>query len=183
MAKPEVAAVLQAWITLRADDPEAVSALGVARQADARLSELRRTRLIEIRGSHKSVAEALALLHASTQFYNPHKERCVLRDRDSAPLGSATQAGRVVVWERGDERRAAAERWWRHETGESVEVREATVWELACQPAAAAPAVVAELARVRDARHGLLCNPWSQEHRVLDAAEPLPWISPPKHPS
>lgn len=183
MAKAEVAAVLQAWIALRADDPEAVSALGVARQADARLSELRRARLIEIRGSRKSVAEALALLHASTQFYNPHKERCVLRDRDSAPLGSATQAGRVVVWERGDERRAAAERWWRHETGESVEVREATVWELMCQPAAAAPAVVAELARVRDARHGLLCNPWSQEHRVLGAAEPLPWIAPPKNPS
>ena len=183
MAKAELVTVLQAWITLRADDPEAVSALGVARQADARLSELRRTRLIEIRGSRRSVADALALLHASTQFYNPHKERCVLRDHDSAPLESGAQAGRVVVWERGDERRVAAERWWRHETGEPVEVREATVWELTCQPAGATPAVVAELARVRDARHGLLCNPWSQEHRVLSAAAPLPWISPQTNPS
>ncbi len=175
--------VLQAWIISRADDPEAVSALGVARKADMRLADLRRSRLIEIRGSGRSSSEAQTLLHASTQFYNPHKECCVLRESGSGPLPDGDHVSRVAVWERGDERRSAAERWWLHEAGETVEVREATVWAITSQPESAASAVVVELAMLRDARHGLLCNPWSQEYRMLGGAEPLPWISPQTNPS
>jgi hypothetical protein len=36
----------------------------------------------------------------------------------------------VLVWERGGARRPAAERWWRHETGETVAVCEGVVWAL-----------------------------------------------------
>ena len=174
--------VRQAWITPRADDPEAVSALGVARAADARLDGLRRIRLVEISGTQRDAAAAERLLHASTQVYNPHKERCVIRSTSPATVSTSRGIARVAVWERGGERRAAAERWWLHETDESVEVREATLWELTATTSEVANGIRAELTLLRDARHGLLCNPWSQEYRALEVDDPLPWIVTPANP-
>src|SRR6185503_19339440 len=104
----------------KTDDPEAASALAVARRrlpAGAKLTSVRRLRLIELEGPLPSRASQEALLHRSTRFYNPAKERCVLRTRrtERAPLEEHEHA--VLVWEREGERRSAAERWWRHETG------------------------------------------------------------------
>lgn len=170
--------VMQAWVTLRADDPEAASAWSIGRTLDARLVSLRRSRLIEIHGSSLDVAAALALLHASTQFYNPHKQRCVVRARAGDPIPGDADPVYVAVWERGGERRRAAERWWLHETGDAVEVHEATVWELRSDPPSEREAVAVSLTLLRDARHGLFCNPWSQEFRTLGHDAAPPWIVP-----
>jgi len=178
-----VTSVVQAWIEPRADDPEATSALEVARtrlDTGRALAELRRARLIEITGAPREADRIAALLHASTQFYNPHKERCTLRLEPDDPLPGPPGAELVVVWERGGERRPAAERWWRHETGDTVQVREALVWQLRFEPGADAAAAAHELALLRDARHGLLCNPWSQASRDGVARAGLPWIDPGK---
>src|SRR5437867_845690 len=161
--------VTQAWIELNADDPEAVSAFGVARArlASGRaLTELKRARLVEISGTRRPLAEVEQLLHASSQFYNPHKERCSLRVSTADPLPCPSDAVLVVVWEREGERRGAAERWWRHETGEEVEVREGIVWMLRFAAEVDRLEAARGLTRVRDARHGLLCNPWSQVSRA-----------------
>jgi len=172
-------AVLQAWIEPRSDDPEALSAWSVARArlSGARgLAELRRARLVEIRGSRRAAVQAAELLHASTQFYNPHKERCTLRTSAGDPVPAAADARLLRVRDVAGDRRPAAERWWRHETGEEVEVREATVWMLRVEPGADAAACAEALGVVRDARHGLLCNRWSQTLRVSAVPPPLPWI-------
>src|SRR5882762_9801578 len=95
--------VTQAWVELNTDDPEAVSALGVARArlASGRaLIDLKRARLLEISGTRRPRAEVEALLHASSQFYNPHKERCALRVSSADPLPCSADAVLVVVWER-----------------------------------------------------------------------------------
>ena len=173
--------VTQAWIELNADDPEAVSAFGVAqsRLASGRgLTELRRVRLVEIVGTRKPRAEVAALLHGSSQFYNPHKERCSLRDSTRDRVPGPADAVLVVVWEREGERRGAAERWWRHETGEPVQVREGVVWMLRFAADVDGEEAARELTRVRDARHGLLCNPWSQACRTGVTSAELPWIEP-----
>jgi len=65
----------------------------------------------------------------------------------------------VLVLERGGERREGAERWWRHETGERVEVREAVVWALRFDPGGDAVARAADLAVTHDRAHGLFANP------------------------
>jgi hypothetical protein len=174
-------AVMQAWIELRTDDPAAVSALAVARAgfvASSAPEELRRARLVEICGSAKSRAEVEALLHASTQVYNPHKERCTVRAGAAAPLPGPAGAEYVVVWDRDGERRPAVERWWRHETAEEIEVREAVVWMVRFAPGVEAAPAARELAQLRDARHGLLCNPWSQSMRVGAARAAGAWIAP-----
>ena len=116
------------------------------------------------------------ILHESTQFYNPHKERCHLRSaaRDPVPVSADEQL--VLVTERGGERRGAAERWWQHETGRTVEVREGIVWALTFATAREAKARAAELVRVRSREHGLFCNPWCQDARTEDGKPPLPWI-------
>ena len=174
-----MAPVMQAWIELRADDPEAVSAFAVARAglaAAGGLEELRRARLVEITGSARSREQVDALLHASTQVYNPHKERCTLRAGAADPLPGPDRAEYVVVWERDGDRRPAVERWWRHETGESIEVREAVVWVVRFAPGIEAASAARELAQLRDARHGLLCNPWSQCMRAGPSPAELPWI-------
>jgi len=171
--------VAQAWIELRTEDPDAFSAHAVARSrlaAGRRLEETRRMRLVEVAGSRKSAAEIEQLLHASTQFYNPHKERCRLRTALGDPTLAAPEACLALVWERGGERRPAAERWWRHETGEMVTVREGVVWALRFAAGADAADATRELALARDARHGLLCNPHAQELRLATATPPLEWI-------
>lgn len=171
--------VIQAWIELRAGDPEAVSAFTVARSGQrcgASPVQLRRARLVELEGTARSRAEVEALLHASTLVYNPHKERCVVRASPTDPLPGPSDAEYVVVWERDGERRAAVERWWRHETGETIEVREATVWMLRFAAGVDAVAAASELAHLRDGRHGLLCNPWSQSMRAGPSPAELPWI-------
>ena len=175
------ASVIQAWIELRAADPAAVSALAIARAGGATARApvtLRRMRLFEITGSDSSPGQVATLLHGSAQFYNPHKERCVVRGTDADALPGAAGCERIVVWERDGERRPAAERWWRHEPGETVEVREAVVWfatfAVDIQPGEAAR----DLAQLRDARHGLLCNPWSQEFRTGTELPSIPWITP-----
>jgi hypothetical protein len=166
----------QAWIELRSDDPSAVSALSVARArlpAGRNLSGLRRLRLVELRGPLPAKQELEELLHRSTQFYNPHKESCVVRvARDDAPPLHAGERA-VLVFDRDGDRRSAAERWWLRETGERVEVREGIAWVLAF---AGRAADVEDLALVRGRRHGLLCNPHSQECRVAGAVVPLPWL-------
>jgi hypothetical protein len=168
----------QAWIVLKADDPEAVSAEGVARAhlpAGETLVSLRRMRLFELAGGLPGRDELAELLHRSTQFYNPHKERCVVRtDADDAPpLQPGERA--ALVWERGGERRAAAERWWHHETGKRIEVREGVVWAMRF---VGGDGRAAELTMLRDRRHGLLCNPHAQDCRLAEGEVPLPWWGP-----
>ena len=168
----------QAWIELLAGDPEAISALAVARsrlEAGHEITWLKRLRLFELRGSLPTRPRLERLLHASIQFYNPHKERCLVRTapHEAAPI----PAGRpvVVVTERGGERRPAAERWWRHRTGSDIEVREGVAWVLEFAPGAD-PALARELAMVRDRRHGLLCNPHSQDATIVLGKVPLPCL-------
>lgn len=173
------AAVLQAWIELRAEDPEAVSAFAVARAGRAsahRPEELVRMRLVELAGSGYPRADVERLLHRSTQVYNPHKERCTVRAAAAEPLPGPAGAEVLVVWERDGERRSAVERWWRHETGETIEVREAVVWMVRFAPGVEPAVAARELALLRDARHGLLCNPWSQSLRTGVARCDPPWI-------
>ena len=105
----------QAFVELRAEDPEALSAFAVARAhlaAGRRLVALRRMRLFELWGALPGRAEMAERLHGSTQFYNPAKERCLVRteDGDVAPFGPDESL--VLVHERGGDRRLAAERWW-----------------------------------------------------------------------
>lgn len=171
---------VQAWVELKADDPEATSAAEVARahlEAAQGLQSLRRARVFEIRGTLPEPGELEALLHRSIQFYNPAKERCRVRHAagEPAPLAAGEQA--VLVFERDGERRAAAERWWKHETGRKVEVKEGVAWIARFAPDAPAAARLEELTVVRDRQHGLLCNPNFQEWRTAAADVPLPWIS------
>jgi hypothetical protein len=173
------ARVAQAWIESVADDPEAVSALAVARErlgAGRGLLELRRMRVFELSGALPNRAALEGLLHRSIQFYNPAKERCTLRlTPGEAPPIPAGEIG-VLVVERGGERRAAAERWWRHETGTAAEIREGVAWALRLAPGARAEAV-ADLAILRGREHGLLCNPHWQDARVATGKVPLPWLA------
>jgi hypothetical protein len=168
----------QAWVTLRADDPAAVSALAVAQRtlaAGRGLTSLARHRLFELGGALPEREALEELLHRSSQFYNPHKETCVLRrrERDPAPVPAGCHA--VLVTERDATRRPAAERWWAAVTGERVEVHEGVVWVPAFAPEVDAGRAAVELALVRDRAHGLLCNPNAQDHDVA-AAVPLRWI-------
>ena len=168
----------QAWIELRTDDPDAWSALATARSrlaAGRTLAALRRFRLFELAGATPGRGALEDLLHRSTWFYNPHKERCTVRTaaRDRTPLDAAEVA--VLVVERDGERRGAAERWWRHETGATVEVCEATVWALRFEHGEDVAARAAELAELHDPGHGLLCNPHSQRWALAERP-PLAWI-------
>lgn len=168
---------LQAWVELRAEDAEAESALEVARSrlaAGAKLRALRRVRLFELTGALPARAQAEALLHRSTRFYNPAKERCTVRESASGAAPFRPEESLVLVVERGLERRAAAERWWKHETGEKVEVREGLVWALSFEAGADAEADAAALAAVSDRGHGLLSNPHFQDWRPGHGASP-PW--------
>ena len=167
---------VQAWVELRAYDPEAQSALAVATAnlaAGRTLVGLRRLRLFELSGKLPARGEVEGLLHRSIQFYNPHKERCTVRAAEDEPAPIGRDECLVVVYDRGAERRAAAERWWQHETRKKIEVREGVAWVLrfASEPKPLERAT--ELAEVRDRRHGLLCNPHSQE--FLAAAGTAPW--------
>ena len=174
------AGFVQAWVELRADDPEAVSALAVAR---ARLPEgqglsgLRRLRVFELSGPLPGGPAVAELLHRSTWFYNPHKERCMVRAEARGPTPALGGDQAVLVVERGGERRPAAERWWFHETGQRIEVREAVAWLLRYAPGQDARARAAELAVLQDRHRGLLCHPAAQAHALAAADEiPLPWI-------
>jgi len=172
--------IVQAWIAPLGDDPEAVSALAVMRERlpEARgLAELRRRRVVELRGALPASGEVGRLLAESTQFYNPHKERCTVRGaaRTRAPLGDAQAA--VLVWERGGERRPTAERWWRHATGRSIEVVEGVAWLLTFDGDEDARAHAESIARLRGRRHGLLCNPHAQAMAVAGRSIPLPWLA------
>jgi hypothetical protein len=169
----------QAWVWLRADDPEAVSARTVARRALAAgraLASVRRFRLYEVCGALPARTAVEEMLHRSIQFYNPHKEHCAVRMEagEAAPVLPGEQV--VLVFDRGDERRAAAERWWSHVTNEAVEVREGVVWVLGFEPGVDAAAAAADLAVLRGQDHGLLCNPHAQESRLSGAEVPLPWF-------
>lgn len=171
--------VVQAYVELRAHDPEAVSALHVSQRtlaAGAGLRRLRRWRLVELRGTLLPPDELADLLHRSTQFYNPGKERCVVRADATSPAPVAADEQALLVVERGAERRPAAERWWRHQTGERVEVREGLVWGLQFEPGVDAVACARALALSTDRRHGLFANPHAQDCKLAEAAPPLPWI-------
>ena len=172
----------QAWIEPLSYDPEAVSALTVARArlpAARGLVALRRLLVFELFGVLPASAEVARLLHRSTQFYNPHKERCTVRARpaDPAPVDPAERV--VLVLEKDGARRPAAERWWRHETGAAIEVSSGVAWALRFEPGVDAEAFAEDLARVRDRRHGLLCNPLAQEARIAAGKIPLPWLAAP----
>jgi hypothetical protein len=171
--------VAQAWVELISEDPEALSALEVARRrldAGRGLERLRRVRLLELTGPLPARDRVEALLHGSTQFYNPHKERCTVRltGQDPAPLADGERA--VLVFEKDGVRRPAAERWWRHETGDAVEVAEGTVWALTYDMNAT-PEAIEDLARVQGRGHGLLSNPHSQDYRIAKERVPLPWLT------
>jgi len=176
----------QAWIELKADDPEAFSALWVVRHrlaAGGEVTGLRRFRLIELSGPLPTRPRVERLLHESTQFYNPHKERCHVRSTSRDPVPTSPGEHLVLVTERDGERMRSAERWWLHQTGREVEVREGIVWALSFgSPRAAARAQVADLAVVRDREHGLLANPHCQEARSETGKPPLPWITPDRSP-
>lgn len=179
--KRPVARTAQAWIEILSGDPEAQSALAVARAhlpAGRALRSLRRVRLFELTGALPERAAVEDLLHRSIQFYNPRKERCVVRASraDPAPLMAGERV--VLVFDRDGGRRGAAERWWTHETGHDIEVREGVAWVLAFEPGASAETATEELALLRGRRHGLLCNPHAQECRIGSGAVPLRWIGP-----
>jgi hypothetical protein len=170
---PEVA---HAWVALRAEDPEAASAFGVARErleAAVRLEGLRRYRVFELRGALPEGPELENLLHRSTQFYNPSKERCVVRRGAEAPSPVEGSEAVALVVERGGDRRSAAERWWRHETGARIEVREGVAWVMRFEAGADAVALGNELAVARDRRTGLFCNPHAQAADVVTGPPPL----------
>jgi len=174
--------VAQAFIEMRAADPEATSALAVAQrhlEAGHALAGLRRMRVFELSGSLPPRATLEELLHRSTQFYNPSKERCAVRADSADPAPGAGGEQFVVVFERGGERRAAAERWWRHETGARIEVREGVAWAMTFAEGVDAPAAAEALTVTLDRAHGLLCNPNFQEWRPAPEAgtPPLPWIA------
>jgi len=175
---------MQAYVELLAEDPEATSALAIARgrlAAGRRLTAVKRMRVFELSGPLPSRAEVEALLHRSTRFYNPAKERCTVRAGEREPAPFQRDEALVLVVDRGLERRPAGERWWKHETGEKVEVREGTVWALAFEPGEDAAARAAELAEVRDRRHGLFANPHFQDWRPGEGATPpWPWLERPR---
>ena len=177
----------QAFVELRAEDPEAVSAFEVARDrlaAGARLRSLRRVRVFELTGNLPERDELASLLHRSTRFYNPSKERCTLRSRPDEPAPFTADESLVLVVDRGLERRAAAERWWKHETGAKVEVREGLAWALRFEPGTDAARDAASLAAVEDRATGLLCNPHFQEWRRGEgAAPPWPWVAAAERPA
>lgn len=174
---------VQAFIELQAEDPEATSALEVARErlaAGAHLRSLRRVRVFELTGTLPGRDEIEALLHRSTRFYNPTKERCTLRTSAREPAPFRPGEALVLVVDRGLERRPAAERWWRHETGQKVEVREGLAWALAFEPGVEAAREAASLAAVEDRATGLLCNPHFQDWRPGEGASPpWPWVAEP----
>src|SRR5205814_8530288 len=105
---------------------------------------------------------------------NPAKESAALRTSAAGSAPFAADERLVLVLDRGLERRAAAERWWRHETGARVEVREGTVWALAFEPGADAERCSAALAAATDRAHGLFSNLQFQDWRAGAGAAP-PW--------
>jgi hypothetical protein len=164
--------VVQVWVEPISDDPEAISASMVARAqlpAAGGVTALRRVRLFELDG-------VAPLLHRSTQFYNPHKERCHVRADAGEPPPLEPGEHAVLVWERDGERRPAAERWWTHETGSAIAVREGVAWIARLEPGADAGRALDALVVVRDRRHGLLCNPHAQGYRSGEGGVPLPWF-------
>ncbi len=170
------------FVELRAADPEGTSALQVARahlEHGAALVGLRRWRLFELRGELPAPAELEDRVHRSTQFYNPAKERGTLVGAEAGSVPAADDEVLVLVFDRGGERRPAAERWWRHDGGAKVEVREGTVWALRFAGGPPTAAQVEAVAVTKSRASGLLCNPHSQEWRWLPAGErpPLDWIS------
>ena len=175
------ATMIQAYIELRTEDPEATSTLGVARarlEAGRRLAAVRRLRVFEIAGALPEAALVESLLHRSTRFYNPVKERCTVRASASAPTPFTADEALVLVLDRGLERRPAAERWWRHETGARVEVREAIAWAMRFEPGEDVARSSAALAAVTDRAHGLLSNPHFQDWRAgAGASLPWPWLA------
>ena len=171
--------IVQAWFSLIAEDPEVFSALSVVRArlaAGRSVLELRRARLMELRGSRRDRDDVEALMRASTQFYNPHKEHCELRGLPGDPITAPPGAQLLLVTERDATRRVAAERWWHHDTGETVEVREGVVWMLRFPAGTDAAAAARELGTVRDARHGLFANPHAEELQWSELPAPLPWL-------
>ncbi len=179
---------VQAFVELRSEDAEADSALEVARTrlaAGERLRGMRRVRLFELTGSLPGRGETEDLLHRSTRFYNPAKERCTLREAASDAAPFHPDETLVLVVDRGLERRVAAERWWKHETGEKVEVREGLVWALTFEPGTDAKVEAASLASVHDRAHGLLSNPHFQDWRPgSGVAPPWAWLEgPPRTPA
>ena len=178
---------LQAFVELKAEDPEAMSTLEVARErlaAGARLRTLRRVRVFEITGTLPDRAETEALLHRSTRFYNPAKEKVTVRASPREPAPFREDEELVLVVDRGLERRPAAERWWRHETGATVEVREGLAWAREFEPGPDAAREAASLAAVRDRATGLLSNPHFQDWRAgKGASPPWPWLAGPERPA
>ena len=172
--------VAQAWIETIAQDPAAVSALVIARRTLAGVGDLRslrRVRLIEIEGRLPDAITLAARLHDSTRFYNPHKERCTVRRlrTDATPLEPTERA--ALVFDREGERRPASERWWKRVTGDTVRVREGTVWIAGAASADETGAALNMLMPGPGFGQGLLCNANAQEFRRADSTVPLPWFS------
>jgi len=169
---------VQVWVELKSDDPEALSTLDVARScldAGQALESVRRLRLFELTGKLPGAEDLEERLRRSTQFLNPHKERCTVREgvTDPTPIGDDEWV--VLVIERGGDRRGAAERWWHHETGQRIEVREGVAWALRFKTGGEGGA--RGLAELKDRAHGLLVNPHFQDGIVAHGDLPLPMWS------
>lgn len=178
---PRTLSTAQAWIEPLSEDPAATSAFEVASthlDSARGLAGLRRARVIELAGRLPGREALEERFHRSTWIYNPHKERCRVRlaADEPPPLDDTERA--VLVWERSGETRPAIERWWRHEGGGTVAVREGVVWIVRGRTGAEAMRLARALAELRDREHGLLCNPHAQEYRVAEAEVPLPWFPP-----
>ena len=101
-----------------------------------------------------------------------------MRANAAAPAPFRAEESLVLVLDRGLERRPAAERWWRHETGGKVAVREGTAWALTFEPGEDSARSAASLAAVTDRRHGLFSNPHFQDWRAgTGASPPWPWLT------
>jgi hypothetical protein len=170
----------QAWVELRSADPWAWTALHAIRThlPEGRpLRSLRRVRMFELSGTLPARGRLEDLLHRSTQFYNPHKEACVLRRVGRDPVPVAAGETTVLVWEREGGRCGSAERWLKRETGKLVRVRESVLWVLGWDPGVSDAERLErtrDLAVLRDRRHGLLANPHAEDVTVHAGAPPLP---------
>jgi hypothetical protein len=177
MSGPARTRTAQAWIELKTEDPAAVSALSVARArlaAGAKLLRVRRFRVIELQGALPGKQALEARLHASSWFYNPHKESCTLRTSDGDPAGAKGET--ILVVERGASRAPAAERWWRHATRRKITVREGVAWVLDFAPGTDPAESARALMTAVDRTTGLFSNPHAQTAIHANGTVPLAWI-------
>ena len=153
-------------VELRAEDPEASSALVVARERlDGGARAARAAALPRVRAARRAAGDATSSRSGCTARRSstiPAKERCVVRAGGRRSPSPVAGRARRSCWSSSAAASAgaAAERWWRHETGARVEVREGVVVGAAVRAGRGRARRSARSWRWRaTARHGLFCNP------------------------